>query len=268
MATERQERQSELLAHLKTKNKRELFRDVIEADGRGDQLSLPNYLGAYLHSCGITVKSEFQETPATDKQLVIALNHHSRSNYFTTEESLRAVGIATTSAIDSGLTQKHIAWIIRELKISPIGIGKQARQVQNATIGVFGTIPARIEKKLTRKGVLPVLRDRLTNIAQMVEKIAYNVNAQNAIGLFPEQEPTWELRPFHRNYPRVLDGLKFLVDEVQIATLAISYEGNVANARWGPIILVDKNTDTIEAANNTMKGIASGMPSHLRGHYS
>lgn len=210
------------------------------------------------------------EVPNSDKPLLLALNHHSRQRFFTTEESLRAVAIASVSAREYGITDKHIAWMIRELPIPPVGIGKMARQVQNATGSVFDSVPARTIRRLSLKGGIPSFKETMTkdDTNSLITRVAHRVQRGNALGVFPEQEPTFKLRPYHRNFSRTLDTLKLLTPEYQISTMACFYEGNVAHAVYGPVIDVQRDSDAREIATLVMRGIAQGMPQHLRGVYA
>jgi hypothetical protein len=255
---------------LYTKSKKELFRDVIEAEHNGIKLDMADYLSAYLNSGGYTLRVEKGDLPEPNKPLIFALNHHSRQRFFTTEESLRAVAIASVSARDAGVTDKHIAWMVRHLPIPQIGIGKMARQVQNATGTVFDSVPAKTVKKLSVKDFIPRFRETMTETDAnwLISTVASRVQNNNALGSFPEQEPTFELRPFHRNFPRTLGALKLLTSDYQIATLACFYEGNVARAVYGPIVEVSKDSNEQDTATKVMQGIAYGMPKSLRGPYA
>lgn len=254
---------------LHTKSRKELFRDVIEAEYNGVRHHLVDYLSAYLKACGYKLKVVNGEVPNSDKPLLLALNHHSRQRFFTTEESLRAVAIASVSAREYGITSKPIAWMIRELPVPPVGIGKMARQVQNATGIVFDSIPAKTVKKLSFKGFVPRYRETMTpeDANSLITRVVDRVQSGNALGVFPEQEPTFELRPYHRNFTRTLDTLKLLTPEYQISTMACFYEGNTAFAVYGPVIDVRQDSPAAETATLVMKGIASGMPRNLRGAY-
>ncbi len=251
------------------KPKKQLFQEVIDAQRDGIQLNIIEYLDAFLRSEGYTLKIETGEIPDPDKPLVLAVNHHSRQRFFTTEESLRTVGIASVSARQAGVTDKSIAWMVRQLRIPPVGIGKMARQVQNATGPVFDSIPARTIKRLSRKGKALKYRETMTDedTQSLLERVAHRVQNGFALGVFPEQEPSFSLRPYHRNFARTLGNLKFLSPDYQVLTLACFYEGKVARAVYGPVIDIKKETNVQEAATAVMHGIAQGMPIKLQGAY-
>lgn len=255
---------------LRTKSKKELFRDVIEADTNGVQHDMVDYLDAFLHSEGYKLHVETGDKIDPDLPLVIAPNHHSRQRFFTTEESLRTVAIASVSARDHNVTDKHIAWLVRELPIPTVGIGKMARKVQNATGSVFNSVPAKTSRKFTFKGGVPAIKETMTREAtnSLLSRVANRVRSGNALGVFPEQEPTWELKNHHPNFERNINNMKLLSPNYQIATLACFYEGKTAFAIYGPVVNVGLNSDASEIANLVMRGIAQGMPRDLRGPYS
>jgi hypothetical protein len=259
-------------SRLATKSEKELFTDVKEAKHNGVQLDLVDYLGAFLKSGNIILKTEAQSPVDPNKLLIIASNHHSRSKRFTTRESLRTVGIVSVSARKAGVSPSHIAWLIKELEIPAIGIGKMPREVQNATIDVFGSIPARFKSSIERAGIFPKFVSKPINAAEVNEKIGLNFEAGNNIGIFPEQEPSFKLLQHHPSYPAVL-GLarrhaQLQGKELEMATLAVFYEDNVAHAAWGPRFDIKPNCDLGTIAAESMLGIASKMPQKLRGYYA
>lgn len=255
---------------LHTKTKKELFKEVIEAAHNGVRHNMEDYLSAFLNSEGYKLYVEKGEAVDSSKPLIVALNHHSRQRYFTTEESLRTVAIASVSARDHGVTEKHIAWMVRELPIPPVGIGKMARQVQNATGPVFDSVPAKTVKKLTFRRGIPQLRETMTkdDTTSLVTRVASKVQNGNALGIFPEQEPTFQLKPHHRNFERTLNSLKLLAPEYQIATLSVFYEGKLAHAIYGPVLEFTRESDARQTAIQVMQGIARNMPRDLRGPHT
>lgn len=257
-------------SRLAEKTEKELFRDVIEAQYNGVKLDMVPYLDAYIKVGGFTLKTEKGDTPDPKKLLVIAVNHHSRQRFFTTKESLRVVGIASVSTRNEGISEKNIAWMVRHLPIPLIGIGKMARQVQNATGPVFDSLPAKTVKKFSMKRLIPRYRETMTDedTKSLMARVAHRVQNDFALGVLPEQEPGFELKPYHRNFTRTLNNLKLLSSDYQIETLATFYERNLAFAIFGPIISIQKDTDANDAATATMKGIAQGMPRKLRGFYA
>ncbi len=257
-------------SRLAEKSEKELFRDVIEAEYNGVKLDMVPYLDAFIRVGGFTLKTEKGDLPDPNKLLIIAVNHHSRQRFFTTKESLRVVGIATVSTRNEGISEKDIAWMVRHLPIPLVGIGKMARQVQNATGPVFDSIPARTVKKLSIKGFVPRYRETMTNedTISLIKRVTHRVQNNFALGVLPEQEPSFELKPYHRNFARTLDNLKLLSSDYQIATIASFYERNLAFAVYGPVIGIQKETDIHEAATKVMKGIAQGLPRKLKGHYA
>ncbi len=257
-------------SRLAEKSEKELFRDVIEAQFNGVKLDMVPYLDAFIKIGGFTLKAEKGDLPDPNKLLVIAVNHHSRQRFFTTKESLRVVGIASVSTRNEGISEKDIAWMVRQLPIPPIGIGKMARQVQNATGPVFDSIPARTIKKLSMKGIIPRYRETMNkeDTNSLMTRVIHRVQNNYALGVLPEQEPGFELKPYHRNFVRTLENLKLLSTHYQITTLASFYERNIAFAVYGPVIGIQKETDVHEAATEVMKGIAQGLPRKLRGHYA
>lgn len=255
---------------LAEKSEKELFRDVIEAAHNGVKLDLVNYLDAFIRAGGFTLKTERGDPPDPNKPLLIAVNHHSRQRFFTTKESLRVVGIATVSARNEGISEKDIAWMVRELPIPFIGIGKMARQVQNATGPVFDSIPAKTVVKFSMRGIVPRFRETMTkaDTSSLITRVTHRVQNNYALGVLPEQEPGFELKPYHKNFARTLDNLKLLSSNYQIATLACFYENNLAFAVYGPVIEITRDTDVHEASTEVMKGIAQGLPRKLKGHYA
>lgn len=252
------------------KSKKELFRDVIEAEYNGVRLNMVDYLSSFLNSEGYKLYIENGQALDPSKPLVIALNHHSRQRFFTTEESLRAVAIASVSARNGGVTDKHIAWMIRMLPIPAIGIGKMARQVQNATGIVFDSLPATTVKKFSLRGGVPKYYETMTkaDASSLNIRVASRIQNNYALGTFPEQEPSFGLKPYHPNFANNIDRLRLVAPEYQVATRAIFYQGKLAHAIYGPRIDVHAGTDPHEASTTIMRGIASGMPRKLRGYYS
>lgn len=259
--------QTNELARLMTLPKKAIFEEVKLAGESRQELHLQNYLRAFLNSDNISVRAEFQQKPDPNKPLVIVPNHLTRQSQFTTEESLKIVAIASIGSHDAGMTDKHIAWIIRDLAIPPVGIGKLAREVQNACAVCFGAIAVKTEKKFYRKGKFPSYGDRITNSSEVHIKVAQNVKSGNNIGFFPEQEPTKELKQHHKFYPRFLDGLKLLSEETQLLPASIFHEGNIARVNFGRIINLNRDTDSKAAAKTTMIRIANNLPRRLRGDY-
>lgn len=252
---------------LHTKSKKQLFKEVIEAEHNRVKHNMVDYLSAFLNSEGYRLYVEKGEAIDPNKPLVVALNHHSRQRYFTTEESLRAVAIASVSARNEAITDKHIAWMIRKLPIPLVGVGKLARQVQNATGTVFDSLPATTVKKFSlSRGLYETMTKPDTDSLNI--RIANRVLRGDALGSFPEQEPSFELRPYHINFANNVHRLRAIAPEYQVASLAVFYEGKLAHAIWGPVINVDKQSDHHEKAGEIMLGIAAGMPRDLRGHYA
>ncbi|GEM_PF-7022322 len=253
---------------LPAKNLKELMKSVVVSAEAGERRDLSQDLRGMLAFLGVGLKAEFFDKPDSSVPLIIAPNHHARRALFSTMESMAIVAISTVSAEDLDLIDNHTAWVIRKLDVHRFGPGILARKVQNATIVTMGSIPVVVDRKLKMRGFIPKFKETLANKSALAQLIAANVTDGNNIGFFPEQKPSHELQPCHPNFARFLDGFKFVADKFQILPLAIHYEDkSTARANFGPVITMDRQSPSDEAALLTMKRIARGLPSHLRGVY-
>lgn len=250
------------------KNVGTLFKNIVASGKKGERRDLPRDMRDYLNLQGIRVNAEHQGLPDPNKLLILTPNHHSRNSRFTTMESLNLVAASAVGAFDIGLTDRHTAWVIKQLDVCKFGPGKLARQVQNAAITCYGQIPIKVEKRLIRRnGVLPRFRERFANVDQFQGLLLENIMQSNNIGYFPEQTPTHNLKPFNSNYPKFIRGLQAVAGDFQIVPITIFYQEDMVNVRFGQIIQVAKNSAPSEIAEKTMQRIAANMPVNLRGVY-
>lgn len=242
---------------VRPRSTRELYRQIIKSESFGQKRNMVVDFQTFCQLERLTIYPECSEVPEVDVPMIIAPNHYSESEFFTTYQSFLLVVAATLGANELGLTQRNTTWFIKKLPVYPLHPAMLLRRVQNAAPIVYGSIPVEIKK------------DKIANRAEMLEKYRQAKNRGDNIGFFPEQQPNRTLSSHHPNFLTFLQFLRGFYPECsQILPASVFFEDTKnIRVKFGQIVKLDQHQDHQQIAHLTMRTIASNLPNHLRGNW-
>lgn len=238
-------------------SERELYHQILDSARLGTiggRRDLEQDMRWYCQLKDIRIESSSHNKPDPEIPLIIAPNHYAERLYSKTSDAFRDVVVTTLACIDQGLSETNTAWFIKRLPIYPVGFGMLVRQVQNASVVTYGSIPVEV------KGGKIANRDEMTKQYLEAKKRGDN------IGFFPEQKPTKVLQKYHPDYIKLLSFLEQLYPQgFQILPVAIFNDDRQIRVNFGPVIHAVVGDDKKYVADKTMLTIAQNLPSRLRG---
>lgn len=210
------------------------------------------------------VEATAVELPDPTKQLIIAGNHFSRRPYLTSKEAIVAASAISIAAADARIHPDPPAWLQKRLDVGIIDLlTGRFRESQNNFDSVYGNISVQLNGK-----------QKIINTEEIVKKTQDIIRQNRPFGVFPEQEPSHTLKRFNKGFLSFLRAVSSLAEieraneTILIVPAGLYFEGRLAKVRFGKSIEMTRDFDADAIAHQTMKGIAEGLPRHLRGPYS
>lgn len=238
-------------------NERKLYHQILDSARLGTvggRRDFEQDMRWYCQLKDIRIESSSHNKPSSEIPLIITPNHYSDKLYSKTSDAFRDVVVTTLACIDQGLSQANTAWFIKRLPIYPVGLGMLVRQVQNASVVTYGSIPVEV------KG------GKITNREEMTKQYLEAKEKGDNIGFFPEQKPTKVLQRYHPDYIKFLSFLELLYPQgFQILPVAIFNDDRQIHVNFGLVIYAEVGNDKKYVADKTMLTIAQNLPSQLRG---